>query len=162
MALPCQECYEHIVCLQMFWLGRDNCFTKDLYRLLHVQKLHNLSRSPLVPFIFVIISKKRPRCGLLSVDAWVFRCRCSIPGVRREERGWGEAPHISSPPSPGRQGKGRLAVTLGDGRCSSPCPLGPVSATSARWYLWPQQPSESLILVVEVATGGVWGGRWCL
>ena len=58
MALPCQECYEHIVCLQMFWLGRDNCFTKDLYRLLHVQKLHNLSRSPFVSFILVIISKK--------------------------------------------------------------------------------------------------------
>ena len=72
------------VCRCFGW-ARDNCFTKDLYRLLHVPKLHNMSLRPLTPSIFVIVSKVSLRCGLLNVDAWVFRCRCSIPWVRREE-----------------------------------------------------------------------------
>ena len=85
------------VCRCFGW-ARDNCFTKDLYRLLHVPNLHNPALHCLIPSIFVLVSKVSLHCGLLSVDAWVFRCRCSIPWVRREEGVGGQvaAGHVLS------------------------------------------------------------------
>ena len=59
-------------------------------------------------------------------------------------------------------GRGKAGHDIGRWPLLVPLPVRPCLTTSARWYLWPQQPSESLFQVVVVATGGVWGGRWCL
>ena len=147
------------VCRCFGW-ARDNCFTKYFHRLLHVSKLHNF-----IPSVFVIESKVNLCSGLLNGDAWIFRCRCSIPGVRREKEegvGGGPSGRRTCPLLLLLAGRGKAGRDIGRWPLLVPLPVRPCLTTSARWYLWPQQPSESLFEVVVVATGGVWGGRWCL